>query len=169
MAFKVENLMFWKGKGKTRSAGETPMHTTMILQGLRNLSGKEPGNVPIIGHLPIEKQYLITVSTLAVFLILAVATLIYNTVQVGRNAEYVAISTEMQMLSQRMAKGAQQSVQGNAAAFKQLGESEQQFDKSLKKLIKGGDGLPASPSSVQPILQDLAKKWDTNEKPFTTF
>ena len=41
------------------------MHTTMILQGLRNLSGKEPGTVPIIGHLPIEKQYLITVSTLA--------------------------------------------------------------------------------------------------------
>ena len=117
MAFKVENLMFWKGKGKTKSAGESPVHTTMILQGLRSLSGKEPGNMPIIGHLPIEKQYLITVSTLAVSLILAVATLVYNTEKVGRNADYVAISTEMQMLSQRIAKGVQQSVQGNKVAF----------------------------------------------------
>ncbi|MFH1495522.1 MAG: methyl-accepting chemotaxis protein [Pseudomonadota bacterium] len=164
MAFKVENLMFWKDKGKTKSTGESPMHTTMILQGLRNLSGKEPGSVPIIGHLPIEKQYLISVSTLAVFLILAVATLVYNTVKVGRNSEYVAISTEMQMLSQRIAKGVQQSVQGNTLAFQQLSESEGQFDKSLKKLMKGGDGLPASPTAVQPILQDLQKKWEPTEK-----
>lgn len=164
MAFKVENLMFWKSKGKTKSAGDSPMHTTMILQGLRNLSGKEPGSVPIIGHLPIEKQYLITVSTLAVFLILAVATLVYNTVKVGRNAEYVAISTEMQMLSQRIAKGAQQSVQGNVVAFKQLSESEEQFGKSLKKLINGGGGLPASPSAIQPTLQELEKKWTPVEK-----
>jgi twitching motility protein PilJ len=164
MAFKMENLMFWKSKGKTASAGESPMHTTMILQGLRSLSGKEPGSAPIIGHLPIEKQYLITVSTLIVFLVLAVATLVYNTVKVGRNAEYVATSTEMQMLSQRMAKGAQQAVNGNVTAFKQLSESEGLFDKSLKKLINGGDGLPASPSAVQPILQDLKKKWDPAEK-----
>ncbi len=159
MAFKVENLMFWKRAGKGRSGGETPMHTTMILQGLRNLSGKEPGTVPLIGHLPIEKQYLITVSTLAVFLVLAVATLIYNTIQVGRNAEYVATSTEMQMLSQRIAKSAQQSALGNTAAFKQLDESEKQFDKSIKKLMVGGDGLPASPSSIQPLLKELEKKW----------
>ncbi len=164
MAFKVENLMFWKGKGKTKSAGESPMHTTMILQGLRNLSGKEPGSVPVIGHLPIEKQYLITVSTLAVFLILAVVTLVYNTIQVGRNAEYVATSTEMQMLSQRIAKSAQQAAQGNSTAFKQLGDSEALFEKNLKKLTNGGDGLPASPSSMQPILKELDKKWEPTEK-----
>ncbi|MDO8890805.1 MAG: methyl-accepting chemotaxis protein [Sulfurimicrobium sp.] len=164
MAFKIENLMFWKSKGKNKNAGESPMHTTMILQGLRNLSGKEPGSVPIIGHLPIEKQYLITVSTLALFLVLAVATLVYNTLQVGRNAEYVAISTEMQMLSQRIAKSAQQAAQGNTTAFKQLGESEIQFEKNLKKLINGGDGLPASPSSIQPMLKELDGHWEPTEK-----
>ncbi|MEN6586622.1 MAG: methyl-accepting chemotaxis protein [Sulfuricella sp.] len=163
MAFKVENLMFWKRAGKGRSGAETPLHTTMILQGLRNLSGKEPGTVPLIGHLPIERQYLITVSTLVIFLILAVATLIYNTVRVGRNAEYVATSTEMQMLSQRIAKSAQQAALGNTASFQQLDESEKRFDKSLKKLINGGDGLPASPSSVQPILKELNKNWLPSE------
>ncbi|BCB25347.1 protein PilJ [Sulfurimicrobium lacus] len=163
MAFKVENLMFWKRAGKGRSSAETPLHTTMILQGLRNLSGKEPGTVPIIGHLPIERQYLITVSTLVIFLILAVATLIYNTVRVGRNAEYVATSTEMQMLSQRIAKSAQQAALGNTASFQQLDESEKRFDKSLKRLINGGDGLPASPSSVQPILKELNKNWLPSE------
>ena len=164
MAFNVQNLMFWKPAGKGKSGGETPLHTTMILQGMRNLSGKEPGAVPIIGHLPIERQYLITVSTLAVFLVLAVATLVYNTVRVGRSAEYVATATEMQMLSQRIAKSAQQAALGNTTAFKQLNESEQNFDKSLKKLINGGDGLPASPASVQPILKELSKTWEPSEK-----
>jgi twitching motility protein PilJ len=164
MAFNVNNLMFWKRAGKGRSGAETPLHTTMILQGLRNLSGKEPGTVPIIGHLPIERQYLITVSTLVIFLILAVATLIYNTVRVGRNAESVAISTEMQMLSQRIAKSAQQAALGNTDSFKQLNESEQRFDKSLKKLTNGGDGLPASPLSVQPLLKEINKHWEPAEK-----
>ena len=54
MAFNMKNLMFWKRAGKGKSSGETPLHTTMILQGLRNLSGKEAGTVPLIGHLPLE-------------------------------------------------------------------------------------------------------------------
>ncbi|MDD5403234.1 MAG: methyl-accepting chemotaxis protein [Sulfuricella sp.] len=164
MAFKAENLMFWKRAGKGRSGAETPLHTTMILQGMRKLSDKEPGTVPLIGHLPIERQYLVTVSTLVIFLILAVATLVYNTVRVGRNAEYVATSTEMQMLSQRIAKSAQQAAQGNTAAFRQLDESEKRFDRSLKKLVNGGDGLPASPASVQPLLKELDKKWTPLQK-----
>lgn len=164
MAFKIKNLMFWKRAGKGKDGSESPLHTTMILQGLRNLSDKEPGTVPIIGHMPIERQYLITVSALAIFLVLAVATLIYNTVLVGRNSEYVATSTEMQMLSQRIAKSAQQAALGNTAAFKQLDESEKQFDKSLKRLINGGKGLPASPASIQPTLKTLSKAWDPTEK-----
>lgn len=164
MAFNLSKLMFWRRMGKIRGGSETPMHTTMILQGLRNLSSKEPGSVPLIGHMPIEKQYKVTVSTMGIFLVLAVATLIWNTVKVGRNAEYVAISTEMQMLSQRIAKSAQQGALGNTAAFKQLEESEKQFDKSFKKLMIGGDGLPASPSSVQPVLKELEKKWAPAEK-----
>jgi len=164
MAFNMKNLMFWKRAGKGKNSGETPMHTTMILQGLRNLSGKEAGTVPLIGHLPLEKQYLITISTLAVSLVLAVVTLIYNTVQVGRSADYVAISTEMQMLSQRIAKSAQQAALGNTTAFKQLSESEKQFDKNLKRLINGGDGLPSSPSSVQPQLAEIDKHWQPAEK-----
>ena len=164
MAFNLAKLMFWKRMGKTGSgSSETPLHTTMILQGLRNLSSKEQGNVPLIGHLPIEKQYLYTVSALVLFLALSVATLIWNTVRVGRNAEYVATSTEMQMLSQRIAKSAQQGALGNTAAFKQLDESEKQFDKSFKKLTVGGDGLPASPSSIQPTLKEMEKKWAPTE------
>ena len=165
MAFKAENLMFWKKSGKNVGGKkDTPMHTTMILQGLRNMSSKEPGAVPFIGHLPIERQYLLTVGTMALFLALAVATLIYNTVQVGNNATYVAISTEMQMLSQRIAKSAQQAALGNEKAFRQLDESEKRFDSELKRLINGGEGLPASPSSIQPQLGEINKKWEPAEK-----
>jgi twitching motility protein PilJ len=166
MAFKAENLMFWKKSGKNSKGGrkDTPMHTTMILQGLRNMSSKEPGAVPFIGHLPIERQYMFAVGTMALFLLLAVATLVYNTVQVGNNAEYVATSTEMQMLSQRIAKSAQQAALGNVKAFSQLDESEKRFDSELKKLINGGEGLPASPSSIQPLLSEINNKWDPAEK-----
>ena len=164
MAIDLGKVMFWKGLGAKKGADATPQATTMIMQRLRDMSGREPGRLPLIGHLPIERQYLITGGALVAFLTIAIAALIWNTVRVGREAQYITTSTEMQMLSQRIAKSAQQAALGNPVAFKQLKESDDQFAKNLVRLTKGGAGLPASPSSVQPQLQELAKQWDPAEK-----
>ena len=149
-----------KGDGKSSKKGDSSsLHTTLIMHGLRKLSGKEPGRLPLIGHLPIERQQFITLIGMVAFIGLALATLIYNNMQVGNKAEYIVTSTEMQMLSQRIAKGAQQAVLGNPVAFKQLNDSKQQFAKDLDKLEHGSGFLPASPGFVRPALDDLDKQW----------
>ena len=166
MAIKIPSFKFSLGKkDKKQSSKDSPgQHTTLIMKGLRDISGKEPMRLPLIGHMPIEKQYLVTVSALVVFLVLAAGTLIYNTIQVGNKADYVTTSTEMQMHSQRLAKGAQQAVLGNVVAFAQLKESKEKFDSDLKRLISGDRKLRASPSDVQPLLKEVDGQWQKARK-----
>jgi twitching motility protein PilJ len=140
--------------------GETaPLHTTLIMQGLSKLSGKEPTQLPLIGHLPAEKQQLYSGVAALVFILLALGTLGLNAYLVGNKAKYVGTATEMQMLSQRVAKGAQQAVLGNPEAFRQLKDARNRFDQDLKRLMYGEGTLPASPSSIQPILKELDAAW----------
>ena len=96
--------------------------------------------------------------------LLATLLMIWYTVQVGNRAEYVEISTRLQMLSQRYTKTAQQAVLGNDPAFKQLDESRRAFGEGLKTLVDGGDGVPSSPGSMQGELTELQKRWDISKK-----
>lgn len=168
MAIKLPSFKFPSfGKGAKKSEGKegrTGLHTTMIMKGMGEMGSNAPGKLPLIGHMPIQKQYLTTIGALVVFLVLAAGTLIYNTVQVGNKAEYVTTSTGMQMLSQRIAKGAQQAVLGNAVAFKQLEESKNSFDANLKRLVNGDKKLRASPKDIQPMLKELDGQWQKNRK-----
>jgi len=166
MAIKIPGFKFPGGAEANTQAPPQGVgnHTTLIMEGVRKLSGRTPSSLPLIGHLPVERQYVITVSSLAISLLLAASALIYNTTQVSNKTIYIGTSTEMQMLSQRLAKGAQQAVLGNAVAFRQLKESEEKFESALKKLTHGGDGLPASPADVQPVLSELNKQWQPSRK-----
>ncbi len=168
MAIKLPSIKFpFFGGGAKTQAGKdvvAGMHTTMIMKGMGEIGGKDPIKLPLIGHMPVQKQYLTTISALVVFLALAAGTLIYNTVQVGNKAEYVTTSTAMQMLSQRIAKGAQQAVLGNVTAFKQLEESKNTFDTDLKRLANGDKKLRASPSDIQPMLKELDGQWQKTRK-----
>jgi len=54
------------------------------------------------------------------------------------NTLYVAAVGKVRMLSQRLAKAAQQASQGNAVAFKQLRDSRDEFAAVVKLLSVGG-------------------------------
>ena len=164
ISFPSFNLKSSKDKtAKSRSARDVPEHTTLIMSGLRKISAKTPGETPLIGHLPIEKQYMLTLGAALALLVLSAGLVTYSTIQAGNKTEYIGTSTEMQMLSQRIAKGAQQAVLGTPEAFKQLQDSRTIFKNSLSGLINGNSSIPASPNSVQPLLAQLDKDW----KPMT--
>ncbi|MDD5390383.1 MAG: methyl-accepting chemotaxis protein [Gallionellaceae bacterium] len=124
----------------------------------------DPARVPLLNKLPVEQRHPAVVLTLLVSLILAALLMIWYTVQVGNRAEYVEISTRLQMLSQRYSKTAQQAVLGNKAAFKQLDESRQAFGDGLTALVDGGAGVPSSPGSMQGELGELKKRWEVSRK-----
>ena len=143
-----------------RSGGE---HTALIMQKVRKLADKEAGKVPLIGHLPIEKQYLYTGGTLVVSLLLAAGFTIYGLVQLNNKAGYEARSGELKVLSQRLPLTAQQSVLGNADAFKKLAEGKITFEQTLSGLTEGDGDVPATGGAAADSLAKITEQWKRSE------
>src|ERR671919_2161460 len=79
---------------------------------------------------------------------------------------YIATVGKIRMLSQRLAKAAQQASQGNVEAFKQLRESRDEFAAQMNLLLAGGPAagvaLPATTGEARPVLDALDKEWQKN-------
>src|SRR5262245_58552654 len=81
---------------------------------------------------------------------------------------YIATVGKIRMLSQRLAKAAQQASLGNPEAFKQLKDSRDEFAAAMALLLQGGQAagttLPPSSSLTRPTLDALDTEWKKNEK-----
>src|SRR5919201_345781 len=93
---------------------------------------------------------------------------VYDARQATFNTLYVAAVGKIRMLSQRLAKAAQQASQGNREAFKQLRESRDEFSALVNLLAAGGVSgdvnLPPTPESVRPMLATLEHEWRKSER-----
>ena len=138
--------------------------TTLIMQTVRKLANKESGKVPLIGHLPIDKQYLYAGGTLIVSLLLAAGFTIYSTAQLDNRAQYETRSGVLKVLSQRLPLTAQQSVQGNKVAFKKLAEGKASFEKTLAGLIEGDDEVPASSGASARHAGKISAQWKSSAR-----
>jgi len=80
---------------------------------------------------------------------------------------HVTASSEMQMLSQQIAKSAQLALRGNNAAFAELDTGRGRFATLLQTLDQGGDidaaGVPPVPAAVRPQLETLSAAWQGTE------
>ena len=128
------------------------------------LGNLDPERIPFLNRLESEQRTPALVAVLLGALLFSAIFLTWNIIQVGNRAEYIEISTRLQMLSQRYAKSAQQAVLGNTQAFLQLDQARKQFADGLNTLIDGGADVPASPSSVQEELGALKTRWDKSKK-----
>ena len=124
--------------------------------------------LPLIGRLSTAKQLQVLTTGLVLFMVVDAAVVAYDTRQGTFATIYVSTVGKIRMLSQRLAKAAQQSSQGNREAFKQLRDSRDEFAKSVKLLLAGGIAsgvdLPASSQAVRPELEKLDKEWQKTEK-----
>ncbi|WP_265583880.1 methyl-accepting chemotaxis protein [Chitinimonas koreensis] len=112
-----------------------------------------------------RRQIEICVYTMVIAIIAFAVAMIMMVRASGHDALYRATSTEMQMLSQRMARTSAQAIQGNTEAFQLLSEAYEQFDRDLNRLVSGGDGLPASTGEAAEILGKIKQSWDNNFRP----
>jgi twitching motility protein PilJ len=124
--------------------------------------------LPLVGRLPIGRQLQLFTVLLVALLAIDAAIVAIDTRQGTFNTLYIATAGKIRMLSQRLAKAAQQASQGNAAAFRQLRESRDEFVSLLRFLTQGGSvaqvSLPPSPDSVRPALDALNAEWKRNER-----
>jgi len=81
---------------------------------------------------------------------------------------YIATVGKIRMLSQRLAKAAQQASQGNREAFKQLRDSRDEFEAAMNLLLNGGPAagttLPATGAASRPALDALDVEWKKNDR-----
>jgi twitching motility protein PilJ len=140
-----------------------PLRTVSIIDRIKpHADGGVSRPLPLIGHLPLEKQIQLCFGGIAVSVLLFGVTLVMMVRSSNHDAIYRATSTEMQMLSQRMARASAQAIQGNGTAFALLKEAYDQFDHDLKLLVEGGSGLPAASGKAGETLQEIKKNWDVN-------
>jgi twitching motility protein PilJ len=126
------------------------------------------GELPLIGGLSIGRQLTVLIGGLIVLLGVIAAIVVYDARQATFATIYIATAGKLQMLSQRLAKAAQQASQGNAEAFKQLRASRDEFASLVKLLAFGGAStgvsLPATAAAMLPQLNALDREWGKTEK-----
>src|SRR5215475_3944861 len=188
MALTLKNLLgAAAGDGRAIGAAQLEMPTTTqvrmsppaqesgdaasIMDQLRTAASetRQPGRLWFIGHLPAVKQQQVLFTMLIIFALLAVIMVWLNGRFAAQTAASSGTATEMQMLSQRLARGTSLAVQGNAAAFENVKDSRDRFRADLDALTKGGtvkgvtvDVVNAEP--VQGLLAEISKRWERVEK-----
>jgi twitching motility protein PilJ len=103
-----------------------------------------------------SKMRVFGVAAAILFVLTAIAAYLNNQ-QESHNVRYVGQSSQLLMLSQRLAKDAQQALSGNAAAFDALTDSKTKLTGILTSLDKGDGTLPATSGEARAALDEFMK------------
>ena len=165
--------------------GYDPLASVSIMEQLRTATATMamPRRLPLIGHLPVTKQFQTLGILLVTFLVFAALLVFLDNRQAAQGAAASATATEMQMLSQRLARGSALAAQGQAPAFAQVKDSRDRFKADLEALLNGGTVRGVSLDVAQDegtvkLLADVKARWErvdtaaerllTNETSLTT-
>jgi twitching motility protein PilJ len=153
---------------QTVQAGYDPLASVSIMEQLRSASANmaTPSKLPLIGNLPVVKQFQTLGILMVIFLGFAALMVYMDTRQSSQGAAAAATATEMQMLSQRLARGSALAAQGQASAFKSVKESRDKFKDNLTALLQGGttrSGVTvetAEDAATQKYLGEVKTRWE---------
>lgn len=167
MAFKFKLPIMQSPSRQADKAVDDAQST--IMDSLQQAAAKGSRfKLPLIGDRPVAQQ-LQSLGTLFVFFLVVTAFVAWvDNRTATHGAAYTSASGQMRMLSQAIAKSAQQALQGSPAAFRELREGRDGFSTLLDKVTRGGVideiDVPPSPDATQPALQALAAEWEKTEK-----
>ena len=147
--------------------GYDPLASASLIDQLRTAMAetKMPRKVPLIGHLSIMRQFQVLGVLLVTFLVFATLIMFLDVRTSAQATASTATATEMQMLSQRLARGAALASQGQAVAFGAVKDSRDRFKSDLDALQRGGIVKGVSLEAVQDealtgLLQGIKVRWD---------
>jgi twitching motility protein PilJ len=106
--------------------------------------------------LPKFKLKVIGVAAATFFVLTAIAAYMSNREE-SNSVRYVGQSSQLLVLSQRLAKDAQQALSGNSVAFDALEESRASLSNILTRLDKGDGTLPATAGASRVALDEFMK------------
>ena len=144
-----------------------PLASSSLIEQMRSAMSdtKMPRKVPLIGHLPIVRQFQVLGVLLVTFLVFAALIMSLDVRTAAQVTASTATATEMQMLSQRLARGTALASQGQAAGLAVIKDSRERFVADLDALQRGGTIKGVTLDVVQDetlfkLLQDIKARWD---------
>ena len=140
MAFKISNP-FKRAAKQTITAKAKP-------------ATKKTSGVSL-GKLPFGKQLQVLSVALLAFLAIAVVSAYFDNRVAAQGTRYIAESSKLLMMSQSLAKDAQQGLLGNFGAFEGLSQGRQTVTEVLALLDKGDATLPATKGLPREVLNEL--------------
>jgi twitching motility protein PilJ len=167
------NLGF--GKGKAAETTQAPVKKAKAKAAPVTQSATPAGapsarkaGLPLIGHLPFNRQMQVLGTALA-FLLAVIGVMVAIDANMGtQGTAYVSAAGDMRMLSQRIAKEAQQGLQGSAPAFVRLQKSRDEFSQLADALSNGGvvAGTAVNPTGeiARPALKGVTDIWAKMDK-----
>jgi twitching motility protein PilJ len=106
--------------------------------------------------LPKSKLQLFGAAAATFFVLTAIAAYMSNR-EDSNSVRYVGQSSQLLMLTQRLAKDAQQALSGNSVAFDALEQSRASLSDILTRLDKGEGALPATTGVSRIVLDEFMK------------
>ena len=147
--------------------GYDPLASVSIMDQLRSATANMsmPRKLPVIGALPVVKQFQTLGLLMVVFLVLAALMAYLDRRQAAEESAATATATEMQMLSQRLARGSALAAQGQVAGFAAVKDSRDRFRANLDALVSGGTVRGQSvdvsrDETTTKLLNDVKARWD---------
>ena len=146
--------------GITSPGGYDPLTTMSVMEQLKTASNAPPAapRMPMIGALPAVRQFQILGVLTVAFLVLAAFMVFLDNRATTQQSLQASIATEMQMLSQRLARGSALAAQGQATAFAAVRDSRERFTADLDALVNGGQykGASLDPTQDAAAIDTLA-------------
>jgi twitching motility protein PilJ len=128
-----------------------------------------PGfKLPLIGHLPPQRQLSYLTTALALSVALSAAFVALNVRNSAVSAARTQLAGDTLVHSQRIGKAAPNAVQGNAEAFRQLGESRNELNRDFALMIEGGSYQGRSVGNAAPdqlnAAREARQRWSASDK-----
>jgi twitching motility protein PilJ len=121
--------------------------------------------LPLIGHMPAQRQLNVLSTALAVSLAFSVGFVALNTISSASRSTQTQVASDALMHSQRIGKAAPNAVQGSAEGFRQLDESRKELNNDFNLMTHGGSyagrSIGEPRSSLQPVIAAARKQWST--------
>src|SRR5713226_4733035 len=163
MAFKLALKLPFLSRGEAAQQGAPLKRPARAAPG-----GIVAAPLSLISRLTGGRQLQLLTALLVLLLLVDAAIVVVDARQATFNSLYIATVGKIRMLSQRLAKAAQQASQGNREAFKQLRESRDEFAALVNLLLAGGPAagvtLPPTSSQARPALDALDAEWKKSER-----
>jgi twitching motility protein PilJ len=144
-----------------------PLASVSIMDQLRTAGSDaaKPSQLPLIGKLPLVKQFQVLGVLLVTFITFAALILFVDGRSASQRAASNSAAMDMQMLSQRLARNAALAVSGQAGALAAVKDSREGFRADLDAFlnggaVRGGTLDVAQEPAIVDILNAVRARWE---------